>query len=78
MCKGPGNFSWIRQTDLHRTRICKRLRNPGIDSARLGIDAGAPFKVYKYRLWIWYKYCQPEQRFFAVLYRTQDCTLYLI
>jgi hypothetical protein len=29
-------------------RICKRLRSPGIDSARLGIDSWAPKKVYKF------------------------------
>jgi hypothetical protein len=34
-----------------RARICKRLRIPGINSARLGIDCLAHLKVYKYRLW---------------------------
>jgi hypothetical protein len=33
-----------------RARICKRLRSPGINSARLGIDFLAPLRVYKYGL----------------------------
>jgi hypothetical protein len=35
-----------------RAGICKRLRSPGIDSARLGIVSLAPSKVYKYGLWM--------------------------
>ncbi len=33
---------------INWVRIMKRLWNPGIDSAWLGIDSWAPYKVHKY------------------------------
>ncbi len=47
---GYVNIAPFLKVTATRAHICKRLRKPRIDSARLGIDFWAPEKVYKYGL----------------------------
>ncbi len=70
MCKGRGHFSWIRQTDLHKARIGKRLRIPGIDSKRLGTTPGLLKRFKNTGSGYGTNTASQGQRFFAVLYRT--------